>query len=182
MKKIMMLLCLFLVLLSVFSLSVCAQEDVEPFVEPILFEETIDEPYIEPVAGGDIPLPPEPYIEMPMEEIFPAADLGAEPGAEEMPMFPEEIEIEEEFPEGLAAGAGLAAAGVAMVLIVTLVFFAVIIVFFIFWLLMIIDCAKRSFKNDTDKVIWILVIVLVGFIGAIIYYFVVRRPAKKKGR
>ncbi|MBD3259182.1 hypothetical protein GF371_00965 [Candidatus Woesearchaeota archaeon] len=69
-----------------------------------------------------------------------------------------------------------------MVLIVTLVFFAIMILLFIFWLLMLIDCAKRGFKNETDKVVWILVIVLVGFIGAIIYYFVVRRPAKKKGR
>jgi len=51
---------------------------------------------------------------------------------------------------------------------------------FVIWLLMLIDCAKRDFcpNKENDKLIWILVIVLVGWIGAIIYYFVVKRPAK----
>ena len=33
------------------------------------------------------------------------------------------------------------------------------ILFVIFWIWMIIDCAKRKFKNDLEKIIWILVIV-----------------------
>jgi prolipoprotein diacylglyceryltransferase len=48
-----------------------------------------------------------------------------------------------------------------------------------FWIWMIVDCAKRTFKNDNDKVIWILVIVLAGIIGAIIYYFAVKISKKK---
>lgn len=40
---------------------------------------------------------------------------------------------------------------------------------------MIIDCAQRKFKSDSEKVVWILVIVLLGWLGAIIYYFVVKR-------
>lgn len=47
------------------------------------------------------------------------------------------------------------------------------IMFFIFWLIMLIDSAKRKFKNDTDKIVWILVNILVGVLGALIYYFVV---------
>ena len=46
----------------------------------------------------------------------------------------------------------------------------------IFWIWMIIDCAKRDFK---DKVVWILIIVFLHILGAVIYYFVVKRPAKK---
>lgn len=49
---------------------------------------------------------------------------------------------------------------------------------FIFWLFMLIDAAKRKFKDGSDKVAWILVIVLVGIIGAIIYYFVIKRKNK----
>lgn len=45
----------------------------------------------------------------------------------------------------------------------------------IFWILMLIDCAKRKFKGDIDKVVWILIIIFVGIIGAIIYYFVIKK-------
>lgn len=49
---------------------------------------------------------------------------------------------------------------------------------FIFWIWMIIDCAKRNFKKDTDKVVWILVIVFLNVLGASIYYFAVKLPDK----
>jgi len=49
---------------------------------------------------------------------------------------------------------------------------------FVFWILMIVDCAKRKFKNDNDKVIWIIILALTGWIGALIYYFVIKRPNK----
>ena len=42
----------------------------------------------------------------------------------------------------------------------------------IFWIWILVDCIKREFS---DKVLWILLIVLTGFLGAIIYYFVVKR-------
>ena len=56
-----------------------------------------------------------------------------------------------------------------------LIFLVLGILFFVFWLFMLIDCAKRKFRNDTDKVVWILVIVLIGVIGALVYYFAVKR-------
>jgi len=46
---------------------------------------------------------------------------------------------------------------------------------FVFWILMIVDCATRKFKNDTDKIVWILVILFTNLIGAVIYYFIVKR-------
>lgn len=47
------------------------------------------------------------------------------------------------------------------------------VLFFVMWIMMLVDSATRKFKNDTDKVVWILVIVLLGILGALIYYFVV---------
>lgn len=45
----------------------------------------------------------------------------------------------------------------------------------IIWILMLIDCVKRDFPNKDDKMIWVLVIALTSWIGALIYYFVVKR-------
>ena len=60
--------------------------------------------------------------------------------------------------------------------LIPLILFLVLIgvLFFVFWIIMIVDASQRKFKSDTDKVVWILVIVLVGIIGALIYYFVIR--------
>lgn len=49
--------------------------------------------------------------------------------------------------------------------------------FFIFWIIMLVDVASRKFKND-DKIVWILVVILVGIMGALIYYFVIYRKDK----
>jgi hypothetical protein len=52
-----------------------------------------------------------------------------------------------------------------------------------FWIWMIIDCATNEPPGDDSKLIWILVIVLASWVGALIYYFV-RRPERiqKYGR
>lgn len=64
--------------------------------------------------------------------------------------------------------------------ILFMLFFGVLsILALIFWILMLIDCVNRKFKKSDEKIIWIIVIALVGIIGAIIYYFVVKRKAKK---
>jgi O-antigen/teichoic acid export membrane protein len=52
--------------------------------------------------------------------------------------------------------------------------------FFIGWIIMLVDSITRKFKNDTDKVVWILVIVLTGILGALIYYFVVYKKDRGK--
>ena len=59
--------------------------------------------------------------------------------------------------------------------IIFLIIFIIGIPLFIFWILMLVNCAKRDFPTENTKVIWLLVIILTGFIGAIIYYFVVKR-------
>lgn len=47
------------------------------------------------------------------------------------------------------------------------------------WIWMIIDCAKNEKTDGNEKVVWILVIVLAGWIGALIYLFA-RRPTRKR--
>ena len=48
----------------------------------------------------------------------------------------------------------------------------------IFWIFMIVDVAKRKFKKENDKIMWVLIIVLTGIVGAAIYYFMIKRPEK----
>ena len=54
------------------------------------------------------------------------------------------------------------------------------IILAVFWIWMIIDCAKREFKNENEKVIWIIVIVLLNVLGATVYYFAVKFQDKNK--
>ena len=37
----------------------------------------------------------------------------------------------------------------------------------IFWLFMIVDCLRRKFKESTDKIAWILVLIFIPVLGAI---------------
>lgn len=51
---------------------------------------------------------------------------------------------------------------------------ALVVFCFVFWILMIVDCANRKFKNENDKIVWILILIFLQVIGAIIYYFVIK--------
>jgi len=53
-------------------------------------------------------------------------------------------------------------------------FFAIAILTTVFWILMLVDAAKRKFKEENEKIVWILVIALTGIIGSIVYYFAVK--------
>lgn len=47
----------------------------------------------------------------------------------------------------------------------------------IFWIMMVIHAASNPIEN---KAMWIIVMVLTGVLGAVIYYFVVKRKFPKK--
>lgn len=80
--------------------------------------------------------------------------------------------------ETVAAGTAVGLVGGFFFFIIFLWFIFVVvgILTFIFWILMIVDVAERKFKNDNDRIVWILVVVLAHIIGAIIYYFVIKKP------
>lgn len=45
---------------------------------------------------------------------------------------------------------------------------------FLFWIWMIIDCVQRGFRNQGEKIIWIVVIALLGWLGALLYLIIVK--------
>ena len=49
----------------------------------------------------------------------------------------------------------------------------------IFWIWMLIDCAKNEPREGNDRILWVLIIALTHFVGALIYYFA-RRPERIK--
>ena len=57
---------------------------------------------------------------------------------------------------------------------------AFIIASMVFWIMMLIDAVQRKFSKENDKILWVLVIVLAGIIGALLYYFMVKRKGKQK--
>ena len=67
---------------------------------------------------------------------------------------------------GLFAGFGLAV-------------LAAVAFLFVFWLWMLIDCLKRDFRKDVEKIVWVLVMIFLHILGAVIYYFVVKIDDKK---
>jgi prolipoprotein diacylglyceryltransferase len=47
----------------------------------------------------------------------------------------------------------------------------------IFWIKMLIHCIKNPALNDTQKIVWVLVILFTHLIGALIYYILVRNQS-----
>ena len=91
---------------------------------------------------------------------------------------------------------GIAAASVYMVLSVLWFFFMIIsmlinLVLFVFWVIAIIDCIKRdnkdfAFGGENAKLIWILILILVGSVSPLVYYLLIiqekQKPQKKISR
>lgn len=80
---------------------------------------------------------------------------------------------------GAAGAVSGAISGIWLIMMAFYCFLGLFVLFsLIGWILALVDCVKRQFKGENEKIIWILIIVLVGIIGAIIYYFMVYRKAK----
>ena len=67
---------------------------------------------------------------------------------------------------------------IVMILPLIFIMMAIGIVAFIFWIYMLVDCAKRKFKEENHKFIWIVLIALLGWIGALAYYLAIKYPDK----
>ena len=50
-----------------------------------------------------------------------------------------------------------------------------IVVGIAFWIWIMLDCIRRDFPDQNHKLIWVLVVWFGGFVGAVIYYFMVKR-------
>ena len=61
-----------------------------------------------------------------------------------------------------------------LTLLIPLVWIIFMASVFIFWLLMLIDAIKHS--PEKTKLVWVVVIIFTHIIGALVYYFVEKRP------
>ena len=48
-----------------------------------------------------------------------------------------------------------------------------------FWIYALVDCVKNEPETGNERLVWILVIALAGWIGALVYWFV-RRPQRTR--
>lgn len=51
---------------------------------------------------------------------------------------------------------------------------------FAFWVWMLVDCAQQPEPpgEENHRLVWILILVFTGWIGAILYFFLVRQPRR----
>lgn len=47
--------------------------------------------------------------------------------------------------------------------------FSFVIGLLAFWIYCVVDIVKSEFKNSNDKIIWLILILMVPFLGAILY-------------
>ena len=47
----------------------------------------------------------------------------------------------------------------------------------VFWIWSLVDCLKSEWKNPSDKVVWLLVILFLNLFGSILYVLI--SPSKK---
>lgn len=46
---------------------------------------------------------------------------------------------------------------------------------FIFWVVALVDCLKG---NSSNKLLWVVVIILLPFLGTVLYFLLGRRPGR----
>jgi hypothetical protein len=49
------------------------------------------------------------------------------------------------------------------------------LVLIIAWVWMIIDCTKRTFKENNEKIVWMFILVFGSWIGALAYFFLIKK-------
>lgn len=77
-------------------------------------------------------------------------------------------------------GAGVAAAGIGIAMILFwLLFFGV---GFVIWLWALIDVIRRQFPNQNDKTLWLIVVILLYWIGGIVYLIAGRKKGTIPGK
>ena len=80
-------------------------------------------------------------------------------------------------PTPLAFGFG----SPADLFILFVVGFVVFVLPTVFWIAEIVDVLKRDFYEPNNKIVWVLVVILLHFLGSVIYYFVGKRQGTLPG-
>lgn len=87
-------------------------------------------------------------------------------------------DYEYSYGDGDPSGLGLAFSGIAWIVNCCMCIF--LLLGFALWVWMLMDVIKRTETELPDKTTWILIVVLLGPLGAIIYFFAKRRELAKK--
>lgn len=64
-------------------------------------------------------------------------------------------------------------------LMIFLLIFALAIAGTAFWIWMIIDCVQNEPSPGNDRIAWLLLLIFTHLLGAVIYFFVRRRPRRR---
>ncbi|MEA3322981.1 MAG: PLDc N-terminal domain-containing protein [Patescibacteria group bacterium] len=62
--------------------------------------------------------------------------------------------------------------------VMMLLFFVFMMFMLAFWVWMLVDAIKN--EKDNDLLVWILIIILLSFLGAILYYFIRKRKRNEQ--
>ena len=52
-----------------------------------------------------------------------------------------------------------------------------ILCWFPFWIWMLVDCATKE-EDQTQKIVWVIIIAVTGIVGAPLYFFIRKLPRK----
>jgi NADH:ubiquinone oxidoreductase subunit 6 (subunit J) len=69
-----------------------------------------------------------------------------------------------------------------LVILLILLIFGLVFGLFGFWVWMIVDCATNEEFKGNDKIVWILIVIFTGWVGALIYFFVQKPKKTAKAR
>jgi hypothetical protein len=53
----------------------------------------------------------------------------------------------------------------------------VVILAFVFWIGMLLDAIRNPRLDETQKIVWVMVVLFLHFVGALIYFFAGREPS-----
>lgn len=87
----------------------------------------------------------------------------------------------ENYSDASTAGGALAGFAIFFILLM-MIFWVGILLLWIFWLVMIIDIVKRDWKNTGDKAAYLVLVIFLNIIGALVYYFVIKRHLDNKNK
>ena len=80
-----------------------------------------------------------------------------------------------------ATAAGTAAVGIGVAMIIFWLVFGLATL--VLWIWALVDVIRREFPNSNDKVLWIVLIIVLGILGSILYLIIGRKkgtiPAAK---
>jgi uncharacterized RDD family membrane protein YckC len=65
-----------------------------------------------------------------------------------------------------------AGAEIIVMLLMVLLFLPVALALFAFWIWMLISAIQNRGLTDNEKIVWVLVVVLLHWLGALLYFFI----------